>query len=69
LASINNGPFQSAFASKIVRVNATTLEIFDEPESGNSFKKPDMGGFDPVLILVPALIGGMILYMKKKKSK
>jgi hypothetical protein len=69
LASINNGPFQSAFASKIVRVNATTLEIFDESESQNSFKKPDMGGFDPVLILVPALIGGMILYMKKKKSK
>ncbi len=69
LASINNGPFQSAFASKIVRVNTTTLEIFDESESGNSFKKPDMGGFDPVLILVPALIGGMILYMKKKKSK
>jgi len=69
LASINNGPFQSAFASKIVRVNTTTLEIFDESESQNSFKKPDMGGFDPVLILVPALIGGMILYMKKKKSK
>lgn len=69
LVSINNGPIQSAFASKIVRVNATTLEIFDESESQNSFKKPDMGGFDPVLILVPALIGGMILYMKKKKSK
>jgi len=66
LASINNGPIQSAFASKIVRVNATTLEIFDESESGKSFEKPDMGGFDPVLILVPALIGGMILYMKKK---
>ena len=69
LVSINNGPIQSAFASKIVRVNATTLEIFDESESQNSFKKPDMGGFDPVLILVPALIGGMILYMKKKKKK
>jgi len=68
LVSINNGPIQSAFASKIVRVNATTLEIFDESESQNSFKKPDMGGFDPVLILVPALIGGMILYMKKKKK-
>jgi len=68
LVSINNGPIQSAFASKIVRVNATTLEIFDESESQNSFKKPDMGGFDPVLILVPALIGGMILYMKKKSK-
>jgi len=68
LASIDNGPIQSAFASKIVKVNATTLEILDESESQNSFKKPDMGGFDPVLILIPALIVGMILY-KKKKSK
>ncbi len=68
LASINSGPFQSAFASKIVKVNATNLEIFNEVESETIFEKPDMGGFDPVLIIVPALIVGMILY-KKKKSK
>lgn len=67
LASINNGPIQSAFASKIIKVNATSLEV-SEIESEGSFKKPDFGGFDPVLIMIPALIGGVIIYMKKKSK-
>ena len=66
-AAINNGPIQSAFASKIVKVNATTVQVLSE-EVDESFKKPDLGGIDPVLILVPALIGGMIFYMKKNKK-
>lgn len=65
LASID-GPIQSAFASKIVKVNATTLNIIEE--SDESFKKPDVGGFDPILIMVPAVIIGMILYVKKKSK-
>ncbi|KAF6247793.1 hypothetical protein C6990_01875 [Nitrosopumilus sp. b3] len=65
LASIN-GPIQSAFASKIVKVNATTMSITEE--SDDTFKKPDVGGFDPILILVPAIIIGMVLYMKKKSK-
>ena len=65
LANVNNGPIQSAFASKIVKVNATAKEMTEEG-SQNSFEKPDFGGFDPVLILVPAIIGGMVFYMKKK---
>ena len=64
LASID-GPIQSAFASKIIKVNATAKEIFQED---NSFKKPDVGGFDPILIMVPALIAGMVFYMKKKSK-
>ena len=67
LVNINNGPIQSAFASKIIKVNATTQEIIKD-ESQKSFEKPDFGGFDPILILVPALIGGTILYMKKKSK-
>ncbi|EGG42611.1 Hypothetical protein Nlim_0496 [Candidatus Nitrosarchaeum limnium SFB1] len=67
IASIDNGPIQSAFASKIVKVNATTQDISEE--STKSFKKPEMGGFDPVLIVIPALIGGVVIFMKKKKSK
>lgn len=66
-ATINNGPIQSAYASKIVKVNATMPVLSDE-ELDDSFKKPDLGGIDPVLILVPALIGGMIFYMKKNKK-
>jgi hypothetical protein len=67
IASIDNGPIQSAFASKIVKVNATTQDISEE--STKSFKKPEMGGFDPVLIVIPALIGGVVIFMKKKKTK
>ena len=37
-------------------------------ESDESFKKPDVGGFDPIIIMVPALIVGMIIYMKKKSK-
>ncbi|MGY5149640.1 MAG: Ig-like domain-containing protein [Candidatus Nitrosopumilus sp. bin_68KS] len=65
LASID-GPIQSAFASKIVKVNATTLIMIEE--SDESFKKPAVGGFDPILIMVPAIIVGMVLYMKKKSK-
>lgn len=65
MASID-GPIQSAFASKIVKINATTINNLDE--SDDSFKKPEVGGFDPILIIVPAIIVGMILYMKKKSK-
>ncbi len=65
LASID-GPIQSAFASKIIKVNATTIDVIDK--SDDSFKKPDVGGFDPILIMVPAVIIGMVLYMKKKSK-
>ena len=67
-ASIDNGPFQSAFASKIIRVNATTIEI-PTIEEDNSFKKPSIEGIDPIMFIIPALIGGIVIYMKKKKSK
>lgn len=69
IADINNGSIQSAFASKIIKVNATIREIIKEDESQKLFEKPDFGGFDPVLIAVPILIGGMLLYMKKKSKK
>ena len=67
-ATIDNGPIQSAFASKIIRVNASSLEnpIKEEDES---FKKPNIEGIDPIMIMIPALIGGIVIYMKKKKSK
>ncbi len=65
LASVE-GPIQPAFASKIIKVNATTLNIIEK--SDESFKKPDVGGFDPILIMVPAVIIGMVLYMKKKSK-
>ncbi|MCV0409542.1 Ig-like domain-containing protein [Nitrosopumilus sp.] len=65
LASID-GPIQSAFASKIIKVNATSIEMIQE--SDDSFKKPDVAGFDPILIMVPAVIVGMIFYMKRKSK-
>lgn len=65
LASID-GPIQSAFASKIIKVNATYVEMINE--SDDSFKKPDVAGFDPILIMVPAVIVGMIFYMKRKSK-
>ena len=68
IASVDKGPIQSAFASKIIQVNSTNNDTISEIEPDNSFEKPDLGGFDPVMILVPALIGGMIFYMKKKSK-
>jgi len=68
LASISNGLIQTASASKIVQVNATAKEVLDESESQNVFQKPEIEGFDPVLIVIPALIGGVVIYMKKKKK-
>lgn len=68
-ASISNSLIQTASASKIVQVNATAKEILDESESQPGFQKPDIAGFDPILIVVPAIIGGVVIYMKKKKKK
>ena len=67
-ATIDNGPFQSAFASKIIRVNASSIEI-PIVEEDKSFKKPSIEGIDPIMFIIPALIGGVVIYMKKKKSK
>ena len=67
-ATIDNGPFQSAFASKIIRVNASSIEI-PIIEEDKSFKKPSIEGIDPIIFIIPALIGGVVIYMKKKKSK
>lgn len=69
LATISNGLIQTASASKIVQVNATAKEVLDESKVQTGFQKPDIEGFDPVLIVIPALIGGMVIYMKKKKKK
>lgn len=68
LATINNGSLQSASATKIVTINATNIEIINDIKSQNSFEKPKIGGIDPVMILIPALIGGIIIYIKKKKK-
>ena len=68
LASLNGGPLQSAFASKIVTVNASAIEIFNSTATTDSFTKPDMGGFDPVLIIIPLLIVGFVFYMRKKSK-
>jgi len=67
-ATIDNGPIQSAFASKIIKVNASSLEI-PLTEKDDSFKKPSIEGIDPIMIMIPVLIGGVVIYMKKKKSK
>ena len=68
LATVNGGPIQSAFASKIVTVNASAIEVLNSTKSVDSFIKPDMGGFDPVLIIIPLLIVGFVFYMKKKSK-
>lgn len=68
-ATIDNGPFQSAHASKIIRINASSIEIPIVEKADKSFKKPSIEGIDPIMFIIPALIGGVVIYMKKKKSK
>jgi len=67
-ATLDNGPIQSAYASKIIKVNASSLKTPETIED-ESFKKPSIEGIDPIMIIIPALIGGVVMYMKKKKSK
>jgi len=60
---------ESAHASKIIRINASSIEIPIVEEEDKSFKKPSIEGIDPIMFIIPALIGGVVIYMKKKKSK
>lgn len=65
--TVTNAFSQSASISKEILVNATSVQDLDS-ESKKSFSKPMLSGFDPVLIIVPGVIGG-IVFLIRKKSK
>ena len=58
-ASVAGSYYSSNTISKTVKVNSTASEFLAYAEEQTQFTKPDIGGIDPVIILVPAMIGIM----------
>jgi len=54
-------------AIKIVKVNATNISKMPE-STKDAIIKPTLFGIDPVLIMVPAIVGFVVFYMKKKSK-
>lgn len=67
--TVTNAFSQSASISKEIRVNATSVQDLDSESKKESFSKPSLLGFDPVLIIVPGVIGGVVFLMRKKSKK
>jgi hypothetical protein len=65
-ASVTGSNYSPSTISKTVKVNATS-EFLAFAEEQTEFTKPDIGGIDPVIILVPAMIG-LMGYMLFKKG-
>ena len=58
-ASVSGSNYSPSTISKTVKVNSTSSEFLAYAEEQTQFTKPDIGGIDPVIILVPAMIGIM----------
>lgn len=58
-ASVSGSNYSPNSITKTVRVNATDSEFLAYAEEQVEFSKPDIGGIDPIIILVPAMIGIM----------
>jgi hypothetical protein len=58
-ASVSGSYYSPSTISKTVKINSTSSEFLAFAEEETQFTKPDIGGIDPVIILVPAMIGIM----------
>jgi hypothetical protein len=66
-ASVSGSYYSPSTISKTVKVNSTTSEFLAFAEEQTQYTKPDIGGIDPVIIIVPAMIG-LMGYMLFKKG-
>lgn len=66
-ASVSSSYYSSSEVAKTIRVNSTS-EFLAFAEEEPQFIKPEIGGIDPVIILVPAIII-LMGYMLIKKGK
>ncbi len=64
-ASVSGSYYSPAQVSNVVRVNATS-EFVAFAEESPEFTKPEIGGIDPVIILVPAMIILMGYFLMKR---
>jgi hypothetical protein len=65
-ASVSGSNYSPNTVSKSVKVNSTNSEFLAFAEEQVEYTKPDIGGIDPVIILVPAMIGIMGYMLFKK---
>ncbi len=65
-ASVSGTYYSPSEVSNVVQVNATTSEFVAFAEESPEFTKPEIGGIDPVIILVPAMIILMGYFLMKK---
>jgi len=66
-ASVSGSNYSPSTISKTVKVNSTASEFLAFAEEQTEYTKPDIGGIDPVIILVPAMLG-LMGYMLFKKG-
>jgi len=66
-ASVSGSNYSPSTISKSVKINATASEFLAFAEEQTQYAKPEIGGIDPVIILVPAMIG-LMGYMLFKKG-
>ena len=67
-ASISNSVFSPTKVTKNVKINSTNSEFlaFGEGEEEEKFQQFEVFGIDPVIILVPAILGVSGFIMRKK---
>lgn len=67
-ATVNSAMFPSTKVSKIIKVNSTNSEFVAFGDSGQNekFQQIEIFGFDPVIILVPAVLGAAGFILRKK---
>ena len=66
-AVVSGSNYSPNTISKTVKVNSTASEFLAFAEEQTQYTKPDIGGIDPVIIIVPAMIG-LMGYMLFKKG-
>jgi len=72
-ASVSGSYYDSNSITKTIKVNSTSSEFLAYAEESPEYVKPEIGGIDLVIIIVPAMIGlmGYLLFKKgafKNKS-
>jgi hypothetical protein len=66
-ASVSGSNYSPSTISKSVKINSTASEFLAYAEEQTQYTKPEIGGIDPVIILVPAMIG-LMGYMLFKRG-
>ncbi len=69
-ATVSSESFTPVTISKTIKINQTSLQpIMNDGVMEEKLEKPEIFGIDPILFLVPAIVGSMGFMLKKKGMK